>query len=597
VQILENLFNQILCISYGKIAQLKRIPIAPHFVNIVLIDELVTKILDILELKLLIFDPADILTMRNSLSLAIVCFLLVGAFCFQAIGQADYPAILTDSNALEEKVSYLKSIEGSQCECQQPNIIIILADDLGKNDITLYDSKGVETPNINRLAAEGVIFNEAYCTSSVCNPSRAGLLTGRYQQRFGNERQVMSRYARNKFEFFFFKHFINTWPMYQIEPWFSPPEEEMRKQGLPESEVSLFELLHAAGYRTGCIGKWHLGYNEPFLPQNKDIDEFYGFYEAFSLYAPKNNKDIVGYKHKIFQEKHIWRQERKGSCALVQNGTEIEEEEYLTFKIADEACRFIRESGSEPFMLYVPFNAPHTPFQAPQEYYDRFSHVGDRNKQVYYGMIAALDDAVGEILDQIKESGLEEKTMIFFTSDNGGATYTGATENGDLKGGKMTHFEGGLNVPFIMKWKDVLEPGMQYNEPVSLMDIFSTAAFTSHIMPPEDIQIDGVNLMPFLSGREPRPPHEYLFWRTDFNKTVRHGEWKLIVNDRDGHLLLYNLETDKQEMFNLEEEHPEIVKQMLAKFTEWEKSMIPPAWPSVMEYEQEINGVKMRFAF
>ena len=535
--------------------------------------------------------------MRGIRNILFFVALILFSVCHTADAQSDYPPIILDSNALAEKEKYLATVVASRCDCRQPNIIIILADDLGKNDITLYDDMGVVTPNISRLAAEGVVFTEAYSISAVCNPSRAGLVTGRYPQRFGNERQIMNRYARNRFEFFFFKHFINTRPMYLVEPWFSPPEEEIRKQGLPESEVSLFELMHAAGYRTGCIGKWHLGYNEPFLPQNKDIDEFYGFYEAFSRYAPGNNKDILHYRHKIFQEKHIWRQKRKGPCAIMHNGEEVEEEDYLTYAIAREACRFIRESQDSPFLLYVPFNAPHTPFQAPRDKCDWFEYLGDKNRQVYCGMIAALDDAVGEIMDQLKASGIEENTMIFFASDNGGATYTGATDNGDLKGGKITHFEGGLNVPFIMKWEGVLEPGTQYHEPVSLMDIFPTAAFTGHILSPGNIAIDGINLMPFISGKEPGPPHEYLFWRTGFNETIRHGKWKLLVNDRDGYVMLYDLESDKQEIYNLAEEHPEIIDRMMARFAGWEKDMVDPAWPSVMEYEQEIDGVKMRWAF
>ena len=394
----------------------------------------------------------------------------------------------------------MQNIGQSKDNYSGPNIIIILVDDLGKNDITLYDSNGVETPNINLLADEGIVFTEAYSTSAVCNPSRAGLITGRYPQRFGNERQIMWRYAKNKFEYFVFKHFINTRPMYLIDPWYSPSEGEMKKQGLPESEISLFELMHHAGYKTECIGKWHLGYNEPFLPQNKSIDEFYGFYEAFSLYAPKGSRGIVNYKHKIFQNKHIWRQKRKRPSAIIQNGEEIEVKEYLTARFAEEACRFIMQNEKNPFFLYVPFNAPHTPFQAPKSQYNKFAHVKDKNKRVYYAMIAALDDAIGKIMDQVKKSGIEENTLIFFTSDNGGATYTGATSNGDLNGGKITNFEGGLNVPFIMKWEGTIAPGHQYNDPVSLMDIFTTAFSSCNVPPPQNIPIDGVDLIPYLSG-------------------------------------------------------------------------------------------------
>ena len=206
--------------------------------------------------------------MRFSFPLSVTHILLISIFCFQSNTQSVYPTILLDSNTLEDKISYLQNIGQSKDNYSGPNIIIILVDDLGKNDITLYDSNGVETSNINLLADEGIVFTEAYSTSAVCNPSRAGLITGRYPQRFGNERQIMGRYAKNKFEYFVFKHFINTRPMYLIDPWYSPPEGEMKKQGLPDSEISLFEIMHNAGYRTACIGKWHLGYNEPFIPRN-----------------------------------------------------------------------------------------------------------------------------------------------------------------------------------------------------------------------------------------------------------------------------------------------------------------------------------------
>lgn len=523
--------------------------------------------------------------------------LLAGILCCSSFGQEFFPPILVDSLGLEGKISYLHDIGQSNNVKEGPNIVIIVADDLGKNDLKLYSGEGLDTPHISQLAAEGIIFTEAYSTSAVCNPSRAGLITGRYQQRFGNERQIMGRYARNKLEFFIFKNFVNTSPLQLIEPWYTSSETELRKQGLPESEISLFEAFHSAGYRTGCIGKWHLGYNEPFLPHNKGVDEFYGFYEAFSLYEPKGSKEVVNHKHRIFQNKMIWRQKRKGPSAIVRNGEVVEEKEYLTTRIAEEARQFIKQHEKDPFLLYVPFSAPHTPFQAPLSYYDRYSYVQDKNKRVYYAMIAALDDAIGEIMDQVRESGIENNTLIFFCSDNGGATYTGATENGDLKGGKMTHFEGGLNVPFIMKWKGTLTAGGQYHEPVSLMDIFTTSLLSCHIPPPAFVPIDGVDLFPFLSGEKEQVPHEYLFWKTDFNKSVRNGKWKLLVNARDSMMILYDLETDKQENYNLQASHSKELEHLLAKLAEWEQELRPPLWPGVMEYEEEFDGVKMRFAF
>jgi len=540
-------------------------------------------------------DPLVI--MRHTLKIARLLLCFAGLPLSDSFGQAEYPPIQTDSVALAGKADYLLHISQASHNYSGPNIIIILADDLGKNEISLYDSNGVRTPHIDQLAGEGIYFTEAYSTSSVCNPSRAGLITGRYQQRFGNGRQIMGRYARNKFELFIYKNFINTRPLYLIDPQYFPSENELRKQGLPESEISLFEIMHSVGYKTACIGKWHLGYNEPFLPQNKGIDEFYGFYEAFSLYAPTENKDIVNHKHKIFQNKVMWRQERKGPSAIIQNGVEIEDNGYLTTRIAEEASRFIKQNKEDPFLLYIPFSAPHTPFQAPTSYFERFAHVIDKNKRVYYAMIAALDDAVGTIMDQVKASGIEENTLIFFSSDNGGATYTGATDNGDLRGGKMTHFEGGLNIPLIMKWKGTLTPGEKYHEPVSLMDVFTTAITSCNIPKAENLPVDGVDLLPYLTCEKSNSPHESLFWGTDFSKTVRSGKWKLIVNSRDSILILYDLAADKQEEYDLKTQYSSVVKNLLTQLAEWESELKPPLWPGVMEYGEEFDGEILRFAF
>ncbi len=532
--------------------------------------------------------------MRFSNIITHILFIFVA--CEISFAQANYPAILLDSNALETKTEYLADIGKTENPYHGPNIIIILVDDLGKNDIYLYDSSGVEMPNISQLAQDGVLFTQAYSTSSVCNPSRVGLITGRYPQRFGGERQIMGRYAKNKFEYFVFKHFINTRPMYLIDPWYSPSESEKKKQGLPESEISLFEVMHQAGYKTACIGKWHMGYDEPFLPKDRNIDYFFGFYEAFSLYAPKGSQDIENVKHGTFQNKHIWRQQRKGPSAIVRNGEKVTVKEYLTTRLAMEACQFIRQNESNPFLLYIPFNAPHTPFQAPKSYCDKFAHIKDKNRRVYYAMIASLDDAIGEIMQQVKISGIEENTLIFFASDNGGATYTGATTNGDSNGGKITNFEGGLNVPFIIQWKATLAPGRIYHSPVSLMDVFTTSIAAVNIPSPQNIILDGIDLIPYLSGKTKHTPHGYLFWRTDFNKTVRKDKWKLIVNTRDDYLMLYDLESDREEKFDLKNNHPDIVSHLLEKLAAWEEEMKEPAWPGVMEYEEEINGVKMRFA-
>ena len=510
--------------------------------------------------------------------------------------QEEYPPIRENQNQLKHKQEYLEGIKNTTGQKHSPNVVMILADDLGKNDISVYDLHGVSTPNLDRMAGEGVRFMEAYSTCPVCSPSRASALTGRYQQRYGYERQPMQRYARKPIEFFFFKHFVNVLPMHIREPWYSPPDSEIRKQGLPESETSLFEIFKAAGYKTACIGKWHLGYNEPFLPQNKGIDDFYGFYEAFSLYSPLNRKDIINVKHNSFHNRHIWRQKRKGPSAIIRNGKEIMEPGYLTTRIAEEACGFIDNNADKPFLLYVPFSAPHTPFQAPEEYVRRFDYLGDINKQVYFAMITLLDEAIGMIGNCLEENGLEERTLVIFASDNGGATYTGATDNGELNGGKFTQFEGGINIPMIIKWNGILPAGTDFNQPVTLMDIFSTSLAVTGIEQPSYIDIDGVDLIPFLKGENPAGTHDAIYWRTDYNKAVRKGRWKLLVNTVTGVVELYDLESDRGETTDMSKQEPETVRELLEALAKWEKDLLPPSWPGVMEIEFEINGKPTRWA-
>jgi len=268
----------------------------------------------------------------------------------------------------------------------------------------------------------------------------------------------------------------------------------------------------------------------------------------------------------------------------------VDEQDYLTFSIAEEACRFIDQNRDSPFFLYVPFSAPHTPFQVPAEYYERYSHVKDENKRIYYGMISAMDDAIGEILEKLEEFDLTSNTLIMFASDNGGATYTGATDNGPLKAGKFSQFGGGINIPMIFSWKGVLSEGSEYHHQVSLMDMFATATNVAGCQLPSDRNFDGVNLIPFAQDNTLDPPHPYLFWRTDFNKAVRHGNWKLIWNDRDNQVFLYNLLTDPSELSNLSVSQHKKAEELKQKIVEWEVEMKDPMWPGVMQFRFEFKG-------
>jgi len=495
-----------------------------------------------------------------------------------------------NNQAAEGKQEYLNSFHVVEGNTTGPNILLILVDDLGRDDISVYNREGVPTPNLKQLAESGITFTNAYSTSSVCSPSRASMLTGRYQHRFGYERQPMNRYPGSRLEYFMVDHFVNTEPMRLLNPMATPPREDVKKQGIPPGEILLPEILQTGGYRTGILGKWHLGFNDPFLPNSRGFDYQYGFYEAFSRYALPGDPDIINYKHDCFANRHIWRQKRKGPCAIRENDSVIVEEEYLTFAIADQTIDFIERHRESPFFAYAAFNAPHTPFQVPVEYYNRFAHIEDKNKRVYFAMISALDDAIGRILDKLEGDHLLENTLILFASDNGGATYTGATDNGSLNAGKMTQFEGGINVPLIISWKSRVLSGTLYAEPVSLMDLFSTALAASGIEGPTDRVIDGVDLLPYLTRQKDGAPHKVLFWRTDFNKSVRFENWKFIWNTRDDQVFLFDLDSDKSEKINLARRNPELVRKFMDEIRNWEKGLKAPSWPGVMEIHFEING-------
>lgn len=505
------------------------------------------------------------------------------------VNRGPFP-ITQDNRLITGKMNYLENISGPGPSDSLPNIVVILVDDLGKYDISTYSSEGVPTPGIDRLAKNGITFTNAYSTSSVCSPSRASLLTGRYQQRFGFERQPMNRYPHGRLEYFIVDHFINTAPMRLVNPMSNPSDEELKMQGIPQEEILLPEVLSKRGYVNGIFGKWHLGYHEPFLPNRRGFEEQYGFYEAFTRYAPDDNKDIVNFRHDYFANRHIWRQKREGTCAIRENDMVINEKEYLTFSIADRACRFIGKNRGTPFFLYVPFSAPHTPFQVPLEYYNRFSHVEDENRRIYYGMISALDDAISRILDKIEITGLTGNTLIVFASDNGGATYTGATDNGVLKAGKFAQFEGGINIPMLISWKGILPAGTIYPYPVSLMDIFTTSLEIAGCDLPEDRTYDGIGLIPYLQNNGLVYPQRLFFWRTDFNKAVRQGDWKLVLNDRDDQVFLFNLVDDPGEEVNLASQNNAIVESMKEKLREWESELKEPMWPGVMEFKFDVDG-------
>ena len=346
------------------------------------------------------------------------------------------------------------------------------------------------------------------------------------------------------------------------------------------------------------FGKWHLGYNDSAIPLNRGFDYHYGFLEAFSLYAPINDSSIINFKHDDFTDKHIWNKARKGNCAIQRNGNIIDEKTYLTDKIADESVKWMTENHRNgPFFMYLPFSAPHTPFQAKKEIYDLYAHVEDENKRVYYAMIHSLDEAVGRVLDKLDELKLTENTLIFFLSDNGGAVYTHAADNSPLKAGKFSNFEGGINVPFLMSWPKQIAPGNVFSMPVSSLDIFATITNVSGVKLSADRNFDGVNLMPYLqnSAQRGKQPHEFLFWRSMQHKAIRKDNWKLIWDDLGNSTALYNLASDKSEKINLAASKTDIVKMLKKEFEHWEKELMQPNWPRVMDFKIEDNDAVYYF--
>lgn len=514
---------------------------------------------------------------------------------FSLWSQKQYsPPIPFDSVLYQGKMNYLS--EPTEIErTKQPNIILIVADDMGKFDLSIYGNPYIQTPNIDAIGKTGILFNKGYATAAVCSPSRAGFLTGRYQQRFGFHIQPHQRYANNKFELWAFQHLVNTSDLHPEDYQPYPAKEERKKMGLPQSEITIAELLKKNGYRTAITGKWHLGYADPLLPQDFGFDYSYGFYEAYSLFANPRDKNIVNARIHEFTDKVIWKGGRKGACAIYENGKEIKENEYLTYAFFRKAKQFIGEKSEKPFFVYLPVNAPHTPYQAPKVIYDQLNFIKNHNQRVYYSMIIALDNAVGDLVEYLKANNLYENTVLIFTSDNGAALYSETVDNLPLNGGKFTLFEGGINVPFMITAPNRIRQHREVSQSVSLLDIFPTIAILSGTTLPADRTYDGNSLTSYFDSIISPPKSDTLYWYSDYNSAIQIGDYKLIMNDLDSTVDLYNLKTDPYEKHNIASKQEE-VKRLQRQLEDWKTGLPKMYWPRIMNYEVEINGKKYRWA-
>lgn len=411
----------------------------------------------------------------------------------------------------------------------RPNIVLILTDDLGYGDIGMHGCKDIPTPNIDKLATGGIRFTDAYAAGSFCTPTRAALMSGRYQQRFGNEDLTNV-----------------TGP-------------------LPKAVVTLPQRLQAAGYVTGMVGKWHLGEAAGFRPNDRGFDEFFGFLGGGHIYLPAENA--------------------KGEYAapILRNGEPVKETRYLTDAFGEEAVAFLaRQKKDKPFFLYLAFNAVHTPVQATDKYLQRFASIEDRTRRTYAAMLSAVDDAVGVVVAKLAETGQLDRTLIFFTSDNGGPTTRNAvngSRNTPLRGSKCETFEGGIRVPLLVQWPGVLKPGAVYRQPIITMDLTATALALADA---KVEGVEGVNLLPFLSGEKTGAPNDALFWRCrtrSNNYAVRQGDWKFVHStegdanpgpkQKPARDLLFNLAEDIGEQHDLAAKHPDKLAALKKLYQEW----------------------------
>lgn len=467
---------------------------------------------------------------------------------------------------------------------RRPNVVLIVADDLGRADVSTYPEGRVATPNLDRLAKAGVAYGAGYVTASLCSPSRAGLLTGRYQQRFGHEGQPHDRYARNGLEYLWMKWFMST-DDWRILGWNAPGEADVQRQGLPASELTLAELLRHQGYATGMFGKWHLGWAPEFQPHHRGFDQFYGFYEAYSLYSAPTDREGVRDQHlEEFSDRFIWGRGRGDISAVVRNGVVAEEPGYLTDRFTDEAIAFIDQHRAGPFFLYLPYQNPHTPYQVKRADEAPYASEPDPVRRAYLALIHNLDQSVGRVLDALDQRGLGEDTLVIFLSDNGGALYTRATSNAPFQGGKFTLFEGGLRVPFSMRWPGHLPAGARYDEPVSALDVVATVAAATGLELPADRVYDGVDLVPYVRGERAGSPHPALFWRAGYTAAIRSGRWKLLRDDLAGNTALFDLLEDPGERRDVAGAHPAEVKALTLALDDWSAQCRAPLWPAVMDY-------------
>lgn len=469
-------------------------------------------------------------------------------------------------------------VDGAVAATRPPNIILIVADDLGFNDISLHGGGvaggAVKTPNINRIAAEGVNFTTAYAANATCSPSRAAMMTGRYPTRFGFEfTAVPVRFARAV------SHGDGVGPLKAIfhADRVNDAMPDYPDMGVPSSEVTIAEALKPAGYHTVHIGKWHLGEAQALQPQSQGFDESAAILAGGAMFMREDDPQVVNAKLPWDPiDRFIWPNLRH--AVTVNGGPRMEARGHMTDYFADEAMKVIEANQHRPFFLYLAFNAPHTPLQATRADYDALAQIKDHKTRVYGAMIRQLDRRIGDVMAKVAELGLDDNTLIIFTSDNGGAWYVGMEGlNAPYRGWKATFYDGGIRTPLFMRWPAKIAAGSQRADLAGHLDIFAVIAGAAGAAVPTDRVMDSENILAGPSQRQA------LFWRSGDYRAVRQGDWKLHVTQRPASQRLYNLVDDPAERQNLAQSRPEKVAELAARIAVHNRDMAPPLWPGLVE--------------
>ena len=400
-------------------------------------------------------------------------------------------------------------------DTHKPNVIIILADDAGYADFGFMGSTDLETPQLDKLAKNGVVFTDAHVSATVCAPSRAGLITGKYQQRFGFEANGTGGI------------------------------------GLPDNVITIADVFKQNNYKTIALGKWHLGDSESDHPNQRGFDDFYGFIGGSRSYFPLKNPS----KHTLLQHngKHV-----------VFNG-------YITDVLGDKSVSYVEEHQNEPFFMYLAYNAPHTPMHAKKEHLEKYKN---HPRKQLAAMTWSLDENIGKLVDKLKETNQLDNTLIFFLSDNGGAAHN-TSNNGPLKGWKGNKFEGGHRVPFLVHWGKEIKGNQTFEGLTSSLDIFTTSIAAAGIK--NDFDVDGVNLIPYLKGYLKGNPHEKLFWRKLDEAGARIGDKKLVRLKGYGSTF-YDLKNDLGEMNDLTNTDTSTSDFLNKELETWESTLMEPLW-------------------